>query len=149
MEGQLVFPGAQVPSVNKMLRVLKREESSLFNCAASCIDDAEFVGQMGQLYPALPRYANLRCGLWYLERPDSTCYFKVQRWGLPGASFCRLSQNGMYGMHGLSWSKGVAGCRAAALPRNTRCLYKLCLHTIIACWLNYKELPPATGPAPF
>jgi tRNA A64-2'-O-ribosylphosphate transferase len=95
-----------------VLRTLKRQENSLYNCVASIVDDAEFVAQISRLYPALATYANLRyapwhssflghaqdgvwggiagvshitqachpawhrCGLWYLEQPSSTCYFK-------------------------------------------------------------------------
>lgn len=32
--------------------------------------------QICRLYPGLNAYANLRCGVWYLERPTHTCVFK-------------------------------------------------------------------------
>jgi tRNA A64-2'-O-ribosylphosphate transferase len=38
--------------------------------------DAEFVKEVKELYPALPLYANLRCGLWYSPAFEGTCYFK-------------------------------------------------------------------------
>ena len=31
---------------------------------------------MAALQPELPLVANLRCGAWYVPRPDATCYFK-------------------------------------------------------------------------
>ena len=31
---------------------------------------------MCALYPTLPVFANLRCGLWYAPRARDTCYFK-------------------------------------------------------------------------
>lgn len=36
----------QVPSMNVVLRALKREECSLYNCVASIADDAHFVAQV-------------------------------------------------------------------------------------------------------
>ena len=38
--------------------------------------DSAFVAEVAALYPDLPVLANLRCGLWYVAAPDSTCYFK-------------------------------------------------------------------------
>ena len=52
-----------LPSLTNVLRTLKRQESSLFNCLASCLSDADVVQQLVALYPSLPTYANLRCGL--------------------------------------------------------------------------------------
>lgn len=42
---QWIGPLNEVPSLNAVLRALKREESSLFNCIASIVDDAQFVEQ--------------------------------------------------------------------------------------------------------
>lgn len=63
-------------SVNRVLRQLKKEESSLFSCACSVSSDAAFIDEVCQLHPALPVIANLRCGLWYVRSPKGTCYFK-------------------------------------------------------------------------
>ena len=63
-------------SVNRVLRQLKKEECSLFNCACSVSSDAVFIDEVSQLHPALPVIANLRCGLWYTRDPQQTCYFK-------------------------------------------------------------------------
>jgi hypothetical protein len=49
-----------LPSLTHVLRTLKRQENSLFNCVASCISDADFVIQIARLYAGLPTYANLR-----------------------------------------------------------------------------------------
>lgn len=67
---------SQTLTLSQVLKSLKREENSLYNCVASCLDDAAFVDQIAKLYATLPTIANLRCGLWYLQQPDSTCYFK-------------------------------------------------------------------------
>jgi tRNA A64-2'-O-ribosylphosphate transferase len=32
--------------------------------------------QVCALYPTLPVFANLRCGLWYAPHARDTCYFK-------------------------------------------------------------------------
>lgn len=64
------------PSANKVLRHLKRQEQGLYNCVASVVADAAFVQEMAALHPELPVVANLRCGAWYVPRPDATCYFK-------------------------------------------------------------------------
>ncbi|PSC72713.1 initiator tRNA phosphoribosyl [Micractinium conductrix] len=66
-EGELLLGlNEGVMSMTSVLRALKREESSLYNCAASIAGDARFVAQVAATYPSLPRFANLRCGLWYL-----------------------------------------------------------------------------------
>ncbi len=45
-DGATVLLGLnQAPSMNSVLRALKREESSLFSCVASIADDAQFVEQ--------------------------------------------------------------------------------------------------------
>lgn len=65
-----------VPSVNQVIKELKREENSLYNCISSIVADTAFVHQIAGLYPELPLYANLRCGRWYTPHPEGTCYFK-------------------------------------------------------------------------
>jgi hypothetical protein len=57
-------------------RELRREQNSLFNCLHSIADDARFIAEIRSLYPSLPVFANLRCGLWYQKHTDGTCYFK-------------------------------------------------------------------------
>jgi len=57
-------------------RQLRREQSSLFNCINSIYEDSRFVSEIAGLYPGLPLFANLRCGLWYCASLASTCYFK-------------------------------------------------------------------------
>ena len=63
-------------NVNKVLRHLKRKEQGLFSCVCSILEDSVFVREISQLYPALPVFANLRCGLWYTPSKDRACYFK-------------------------------------------------------------------------
>lgn len=63
-------------SVNRVLRQLKKEESSLFNCVCSVFSDATFIDEVSSLHSDLPTVANLRCGLWYVRDPQATCYFK-------------------------------------------------------------------------
>ena len=70
-----IFP-QQVNSVGRVLRQLKKEDSSLFNCACSVSNDADFIQEVAKLYPHLPLVPNLRCGLWYVRNSDPTCYFK-------------------------------------------------------------------------
>lgn len=69
------FP-RQANSVSRVLRQLKKEDSSLFNCACSVSNDARFVEEVSSLYPHLPVVPNLRCGLWYVRNGEPTCYFK-------------------------------------------------------------------------
>lgn len=64
------------PSLNHIIKELKREENSLFNCLHSIVHDTSFVQQIEELYTELPIYANLRCGKWYTPGPHGTCYFK-------------------------------------------------------------------------
>lgn len=46
LDGGLVLLGLnQAPSMNAVLRALKKEECSLHNCVASIADDARFVQQ--------------------------------------------------------------------------------------------------------
>lgn len=65
-----------VPGSSEVERHLRREQSSLFNCVQSIYEDSLFVQEIRVLYPGLPLFANLRCGLWYAKQPDGTCYFK-------------------------------------------------------------------------
>ena len=64
------------PSINRVLRILKKQEVGLYNCICSVISDTAFVKEIVSLYPALPLVANLRCGLWYTPQRAGTCYFK-------------------------------------------------------------------------
>lgn len=73
-EQTVTFPTSN--SVNRVLRQLKKEENSLFNCACSVSSDATFIDEVSHLHSALPVIANLRCGLWYIRNPQNTCYFK-------------------------------------------------------------------------
>jgi len=70
------FTFPNLNSVNRVLRQLKKEESSLFNCVCSVSSDAAFIDEVSRLHPGLPIAANLRCGLWYVRDPQTTCYFK-------------------------------------------------------------------------
>lgn len=64
------------PSLNRVLKELRRDELSLFNCVHSIAADAAFVREISALHEGLPIFANLRCGLWYTPGIDYTCYFK-------------------------------------------------------------------------
>lgn len=72
-ESEVVFPQN---NINRISRLLRREQNSLFNCLSSLHHDASFVEEIALLYPAVPLLANLRCGLWYTPSPAGTCYFK-------------------------------------------------------------------------
>lgn len=63
-------------SIYKASRTIKKRENSLYNALRSIYEDSIFVGEISQLWPDLPLIANLRCGLWYSPRFQSTCYFK-------------------------------------------------------------------------
>ena len=84
---------AYVPSVNQVLRALKKREVGLYNCICSVLSDVAFVKEISLLYPSLPLFANLRCGLWYAPKHDSTCYFKSTdgHYGNWGFSCTRLN----------------------------------------------------------
>ena len=69
-------PSSFIPSLNRVVKDLKRQENSLHNCLNSIISDTSFVYQISGLYPRLPLFANLRCGRWYTPEPNGTCYFK-------------------------------------------------------------------------
>ena len=82
-----------IPSVNQVLRELKRQEVGLYNCVCSVLSDVAFVREISHLYSPLPLLANLRCGLWYAPKHDSTCYFKSTdgHYGNWGFSCTRLN----------------------------------------------------------
>ncbi|KAK6944912.1 Rit1, DUSP-like domain [Dillenia turbinata] len=63
-------------SIYKISRTIKKNENTLYNSLRSIYEDSIFVGEISQLWPELPLLANLRCGLWYSPKFDSTCYFK-------------------------------------------------------------------------
>jgi tRNA A64-2'-O-ribosylphosphate transferase len=65
-----------MPSLSEVEKELRREQNSTYNCLLSILDDSRFVDEIISLYPGLPVFANLRCGLWYLRNPQQTCYFK-------------------------------------------------------------------------
>ncbi|BDA46503.1 Uncharacterized protein C3F10.06c at N-terminal half [Coccomyxa sp. Obi] len=81
------------PSVNRLLRQLKRQEVGLYNCINSVIDDVLFVKEIANIYPSLSLVANLRCGLWYAPDCAGTCYFKSTdgHYGNWGFSYTRLN----------------------------------------------------------
>lgn len=74
-QNDIYFPHLH-SSIYKVTRELKREGHSLHNCIHSILQDAGFVSEIRALYPSLPLFSNLRCGLWYTPTPDDTCYFK-------------------------------------------------------------------------
>ena len=55
---------------------LRTDYNSTYNCLLSILHDARFVQDIAALYPRLPVFANLRCGLWYVPDATNTCYFK-------------------------------------------------------------------------
>ncbi|KAK9149344.1 hypothetical protein Scep_008101 [Stephania cephalantha] len=63
-------------NIYRASRTIKRNQNSIFNALRSIYDDSIFVGEISSLWPQLPLLANLRCGLWYSPKFDSTCYFK-------------------------------------------------------------------------
>ena len=73
-EQEFSFPSLN--SVTHVLRQLKKEENSLFNCVCSVSRDVTFIDELSALHPDLPLAANLRCGLWYVRNAERTCYFK-------------------------------------------------------------------------
>ncbi|GLJ30544.1 hypothetical protein SUGI_0604740 [Cryptomeria japonica] len=70
--------GAEDNSLNiyKICRKIKRTDQSLYNALRSIYQDSLFVSEIRRLWPELPLMANLRCGLWYSQQFDDTCYFK-------------------------------------------------------------------------
>lgn len=65
-----------VPHHSRVDRALNREQHSVYNCLLSILDDTRFVNDIRVLYPGLPVFVNLRCGLWYSSGRHETCYFK-------------------------------------------------------------------------
>lgn len=63
-------------SIYTASRKIKKRDNSLYNALRSIYEDSIFVGEIAQLWPELPLVANLRCGLWYLPKFHSNCYFK-------------------------------------------------------------------------
>lgn len=66
------------PSITQVLRAVKRQEHSIFNCIASIVHDSEFVRDIceSREYSDFPVLGNLRCGAWYVPATGDTCYFK-------------------------------------------------------------------------
>ena len=81
------------PSMNQVLKILKKRENSLYNCLNSIDLDASFILDVAKTRAQLPIYANLRCGLWYIENAKYTCYFKSTdgHYGNWGFSTVRLN----------------------------------------------------------
>jgi len=81
------------PSLNQLLRHLKKQEVGLYNCVNSVLGDVCFVKEIANIYPSLSLVANLRCGLWYAPNCSSTCYFKSTdgHYGNWGFSCTRLN----------------------------------------------------------
>ena len=93
----------KLPSLNSVLKQLKRESSSLYNSINSVLADAAFVSQIRALYPALPLFANLRCGVWYASQSEGTCYFK---------STDGHHSNWQFSCIRLNWHLGLAAARS-------------------------------------
>ncbi|KAJ2160623.1 tRNA A64-2'-O-ribosylphosphate transferase [Coemansia sp. RSA 552] len=57
---------------------LRRDSLSVYNRLQSIADDARFVAEVAELFPAYPVLPNERCGLWYVDPAGSaqTVYFK-------------------------------------------------------------------------
>eukprot|EP00667_Euglena_gracilis_P010121 EG_transcript_10299 len=74
-------------------RELRRTEHSAFHRLRSIAHDREFVDAVQELFPELPLFANLRCGLWYHPQFSGTCYFKSTdgHYGKWAFSFSRLN----------------------------------------------------------
>jgi tRNA A64-2'-O-ribosylphosphate transferase len=96
----------------RLFRKAKKEEASLFSRLKSIEYDGEYVDEMTRYLSVnaianaiadvceterylsgFPVLANLRCGLWYLQRYDNTCYFKSAdgHAGLCNFSYTRLN----------------------------------------------------------
>ena len=74
-------------------RELHRDQHSRLNCLLSILDDGRFVQEILSLYPGVPAFANLRCGLWYLQNASNTCYFKSTDGHTGNWSFSTLRLN--------------------------------------------------------
>jgi tRNA A64-2'-O-ribosylphosphate transferase len=121
--------GFGTASANKMLRQVQRAEAtSILNHLRSIADDAMFVdGVMDACPPAVPVFANLRCGPWYLRPRPTSGGAGAQASGevgapalcqaaaaaeTPTASFCRptgtcyfKSTDGHAGNWAFSWTR--------------------------------------------
>lgn len=116
------------PSMSAVLRDIRRQELSLFNCVASIIEDAAFVQQIAELWAGLPLFANLRCGLWYTPAPPGTCYFKSTDGHSGNWSFSTTRLN----LHVAEAAAAQGGAlvvdatrRGKKFPVSTRCLLRL------------------------
>lgn len=78
-EPQLATPAHL--NVNRLSRLLRREDLSLRNCLLSIEADAEWVARAAAQLPPLPLVANLRSGRWYVPHPEAECYFKARARG--------------------------------------------------------------------
>jgi len=64
--------GSSARSASSLARAIRAEEYSLRNRIKSLIDDRAFVATVRRDYPSLPLFANLRCGVWYVESCSSS-----------------------------------------------------------------------------
>ena len=83
----------------------------------SVLDDASFVRQIRALYPGLPVFANLRCGLWYVESPTGTCYFKSTDGHTGQWSFSTVRLN----IHVAEAATAAGGCIIVDATRRGKC----------------------------
>ncbi|XP_020528618.1 tRNA A64-2'-O-ribosylphosphate transferase isoform X2 [Amborella trichopoda] len=63
-------------TIYKACRTIKKRNNTLYNSLRSIYEDSLFVNEIASIWPEVPLVANLRCGLWYSQRFDATCYFK-------------------------------------------------------------------------
>ena len=134
-----------LPSVNQVLRELKKQEVGLYNCVCSVLSDIAFVREISLLYSHLPLLANLRCGLWYAPEHDSTCYFKSTdgHYGNWGFSCTRLNLH----TAGLAAERG--GCIIVDATRRGKSFPVSGLHLLVIlcrarnmCSIECHLLPP-------
>mmetsp|Transcript_5743 Transcript_5743/g.19989 ORF Transcript_5743/g.19989 Transcript_5743/m.19989 type:complete len:512 (-) Transcript_5743:75-1610(-) len=71
-----VDPSTFRPSIYQLTRRIKRDDHGVYNCLRSVDADALGVARVRASLPGAAAFANLRCGAWYLDAPDGTCYFK-------------------------------------------------------------------------
>lgn len=64
--------GSSARSASSIARAIRAEEYSLRNRIKSLVDDRAFVASVRNDYPSLPLFANLRCGVWYVESCSSS-----------------------------------------------------------------------------
>ena len=62
--------------LTRQRRAVRRAGRAPYHCLCSAYADSRFVAELRRLHAGLPVLANLRCGAWYAEGPDGTCYFK-------------------------------------------------------------------------